>query len=64
VYAPRTLAQLSRAELCARIQTLGNAIDLLWSLTDAQRAEPYGVTGRCKIELVALETALRQRGAQ
>jgi hypothetical protein len=58
--APKRLDQLSRQQLTARIQTLRQVLDLLWGQSDLDGGFPYRTIGRAKIELIELETDLRE----
>lgn len=58
---PRTTAQLTSAELAARIHALREVLDLLWDVTAMTGGEPFHTIGRAKMELIALEAELRDR---
>jgi len=47
--------------LAARIDTLRDALTLLWSQSDYDRGEPFRCIGRMKVHLIELETELRER---
>ena len=61
--APAYLPSLSRPQLCGRICALRSALDALASQSDVDRHGAFQATGALKAELIALETALRQRDA-
>jgi hypothetical protein len=59
---------MTRPQLCARIASLRQALDILWSQTETDGGMPYRTIGTGKVELIQLEQQLRdldaaQRGA-
>jgi hypothetical protein len=57
---PKPLSRISRPQLAARVHQLRQALNLLWSQSEADGCEPYAIVGRAKAELIDLEERLRE----
>jgi hypothetical protein len=58
--ARKPLAELTRAQLAARVQALRQTLDLLWSCSDIDGGEALSCIGRVKVCLIETEGALRR----
>jgi hypothetical protein len=57
---PKPMSQLTRPQLAARVHQLRQALDLLWSQSEADGGMPYRTIGTAKVELIGLEQKLRE----
>jgi hypothetical protein len=54
---------MTRPQLCARITSLRQALDILWTQTETDGEMPYRTIGTGKVELIQLEQQLRDHDA-